>query len=124
MDDATNQSNYTGMEHETRTWAMFLHFSLLAGYVVPMAGLVAPIIIWQVQKDKLPGIDEHGKVAANWLISLIIYLVAGLLLSFIFIGIPVLIVLGVLSIIFPIIGGIKANNGQLWKYPLSIPFFQ
>jgi hypothetical protein len=124
MDDATTQSNHTGMEHETRTWAMFLHFSLLAGYVVPMAGLVAPIIIWQVQKDKLPGIDEHGKVAANWLISLIIYLVASLLLSFIFIGIPMLIVLGVLSIIFPIIGGIKANNGHLWKYPLSIPFFQ
>ena len=124
MDDATNQSNYTGMEHETRTWAMFLHFSLLAGYVVPMAGLVAPIIIWQVQIDKLPGIDEHGKVVVNWIISLILYLILSVLLLFIFIGIPMLIVLIVATIIFPIIGGIKANDGQLWKYPLSIPFFK
>jgi uncharacterized Tic20 family protein len=124
MNDATSESTTPNKERETRTWAMFLHFSLLAGCVAPIAGLVAPIIIWQVQKDKLPGIDEHGKVIVNWLISLILYLIASTLLSFIFIGIPMLIVLIVASIIFPIIGGIKANNGQLWKYPLSIPFFK
>ena len=33
-------------------------------------------------------------------------------------------VLTALCIIFPIIGGIKANNGELWKYPLSIQFFK
>jgi len=32
--------------------------------------------------------------------------------------------LGVIGVVFPIIGGIKANNGQLWKYPLSIPFLK
>jgi len=44
---------------------MFLHFSLLAGYVVPIAGLIAPIIIWQLKKNELPGLDEHGKVVAT-----------------------------------------------------------
>ncbi len=124
MNDETSESNNTDNERETRTWAMFLHFSLLAGFVVPMAGLVTPIIIWQIQKNKLPGIDEHGKVVANWLISLIIYGVVSGLLTFILIGFPMLIVLVVVSIIFPIIGGIKANDGQLWKYPLSIQFFK
>ncbi len=124
MNDETSESNNTDNERETRTWAMFLHFSLLAGFVVPMAGLVTPIIIWQIQKNKLPGIDEHGKVVANWLILLIIYGVVSGLLTFILIGFPMLIVLVVVSIIFPIIGGIKANDGQLWKYPLSIQFFK
>ena len=124
MNHETSESTTPNKERETRTWAMFLHFSLLAGYVAPIAGLIAPIIIWQVQKDKLPGIDEHGKVVVNWLISLILYLILSALLLFIFIGIPMLIVLIVATIIFPIICGIKANDGQLWKYPLSIPFFK
>jgi uncharacterized protein len=42
------------------------------------------------------------------------------LLFFVFIGIPLLLMLAALCVIFPIIGGIKANNGELWKYPLSI----
>ena len=123
MNHETSEITNPNKERETRTWAMFLHFSLLAGYVAPIAGLIAPIIIWQVQKDKLPGIDEHGKVVVNWIISLILYVILSTLFLFIFIGIPMLIALIVATIIFPIIGGIKANDGQLWKYPLSIPFF-
>lgn len=57
-------------DREVRQWAMFLHFSLLAGYVVPLAGLVAPIIIWQVKKADLPELDAHAKIVLNWLISL------------------------------------------------------
>jgi uncharacterized Tic20 family protein len=32
--------------------------------------------------------------------------------------------LGILAVVFPIIGGLKANNGEVWKYPLSITFFE
>ena len=109
---------------DAKQWAMLLHFSLLAGFVVPFAGLIAPIIIWQLKKNELPEIDDHGKVVVNWMISGIIYGAVCFLLTFILIGIPLLIVLGALAVIFPIIGGIKANNGELWKYPLSIPFLK
>jgi uncharacterized Tic20 family protein len=77
-----------------------------------------------VKKDELPGIDVHGKNVANWILSKIIYAVISLILVLAIIGIPLLIALGVISIIFPIIGAIKANNGEVWKYPLSIPFFK
>jgi uncharacterized Tic20 family protein len=103
---------------------MFLHLSLLSGFVVPLAGLVVPIVLWQVKKGELPGIDAHGKVVTNWIISLVIYAVACTLLILVIIGIPLLIALGIVGIVFPIVGGIKASNGQLWKYPLSIPFFK
>jgi len=107
-----------------RQWAMFLHLSLFAGFLVPMAGLVVPIIIWQLKKEEFPEIDEHGKIVVNWIISSFIYAAVCVVLCFVLIGIPLLFVLGVLSIVFPIIGGIKANDGQVWKYPLSIQFLK
>ena len=107
-----------------KQWAMILHFSMLTGFVIPLAGLIAPIIIWQIKKTEMPGIDAHGKVVVNWIISAAIYAAVCALLIVIVIGVPLLWVLGVLCIVFPIIGGIKANNGELWKYPLSIQFLK
>ena len=112
------------MESETRQWGMILHLSMLAGYAVPYAGLIAPILIWQLKKNELPGIDIHGKNAANWIISMIIYSVVCFLLAFVVIGVPLFIILCVLGVIFPIIAGIKANNGEVWKYPGAIGFFR
>jgi uncharacterized protein len=112
------------LERETNQWAMFLHLSLLAGFVVPLAGLVVPIVLWQVKKSQLPGIDVHGKIVVNWIISAIIYSVVSAILILALIGIPLLIALGIVGIVFPIIGAIKASDGEVWKYPLSISFLK
>ncbi len=112
------------MDEETRQWAMYLHLSLLAGYVIPLAGFVAPVLIWQLKKTDLPAIDDHGKVVINWLISGLIYATICLILFVVFIGIPLMVILGLMAVAFPIIGGIKASNGELWKYPFSIPFLK
>ena len=69
-------------EQQTRQWGLLLHLSVLAGFVVPIAGLVVPILIWQLKKAELPGIDAHGKNALNWLISEIIYAVVCVILVF------------------------------------------
>jgi len=109
---------------EVGQWALFLHLSQFAGYLVPLAGWIAPIIIWQLKKAEMPALDAHGKVVANWILSEIIYGAISVILVFVAIGIPILIVLFVLGIIFPIIGAIKAGDGIVWKYPLSISFFK
>ncbi len=113
-----------GAESQARQWAMLLHLSLLLGFVVPILGLVAPIVIWQIKKTDLPALDVHGKIVMDWIISLVLYAVAGALLIFVLIGIPLLIALGVVAVVFPVIGGIKANNGEVWPYPLSIAFLK
>jgi hypothetical protein len=112
------------LEQQTRQWAFFLHLSQLAGYLVPLAGLVVPIVIWQLKKDELPGIDAHGKNVVNWIISEIIYAIVCVLLVFVLIGIPLLIALGVCGIVFAILGAVKANNGEVWQYPLAITFLK
>ena len=128
--DESKPATFVGPHHDpaadrdrlARQWAMFLHLSALAGYVIFGAGFAAPILIWQLKKADFPELEQHGKNVANWLISYVIYMAISALLVTVFVGILLLLVLGVLMVIFPIIGGIKANNGEVWKYPLTITF--
>ncbi len=109
---------------EAKTWGMVIHLSLLAGYLIPMAGLIAPIVIYVVKKDTLPEIQPHAYAVFNWIISALIYGIAGLILLVVGIGVLVLIAVAVLSLVFPIIGAIKASDGDVWPYPLSIKVFK
>lgn len=118
-----NPEALTQRDRDARQWAMFLHLSLLAGFVVPVAGWVAPIVIWQIKKDELPGIDEHGRIVVNWMISAAIYFFVAFLLIFIVVGIPIMAVLGIITVVFPVIGGIKASKGEIWPYPMSLRIF-
>ena len=80
-------------DEQTKQWAMFLHLSVLLSHVVPLAGIIAPIVIWQVKKDELPAIDVHGRNAVNFLISFFIYVMVSAILCVVLIGIPFLICL-------------------------------
>ena len=108
-------------DQKTSEWAMGLHLSQLVGYVVPIpfAGVLTPLILWLVVRRERPGLDPHGKNAMNWIISSTIYST----LAFItVIGIPLVFVLWGCNVVFPIIAAIKARNGVVWSYPLSINF--
>ena len=125
----TDESKHLSMENdsnerEIRQWSMFLHLSVLTGFIVLPACLVAPIVIWQMKKNDSPKLDMHGKIVVNWVLSMILYMIVSVVLSFVIIGLPMLLALVVLNIVFPIIGGIKANNGETWRYPLSIRFIK
>lgn len=112
------------IDKETNTWALVLHLSMLAGFLVPLAGLIAPVVIYLLKKDALPGLVAHGHVVFNWIVSFIVYGLIGTLLSVVVIGIPILMALVLVSLIFPIIGAIKASDGVVWRYPLSIQVFK
>jgi len=109
-------------EKELRLWATLLHLSLLAGLIIPLGGLVVPVVIYLVKKDDVPGLEPHWHVVLNWLLSAIIYAVICFVLFLILIGVFMMWALGLLALIFPIIGAIKANDGEVWSYPLSIRF--
>ncbi len=113
----TVQPGATTRDKETNQWAMFIHFSLLAGWIVPVAGLVVPILIWQMKKDELPGIVPHAHIVLNWIVTSLVYALICLLLTLIFIGVLGFLALGIVTVIFSVIGGIKANEGEVWEYP-------
>jgi uncharacterized Tic20 family protein len=111
---------FWGMDQ--RTFIVIMHLSQFAGYLVPLLGLILPIVMWATNNDDAL-IDEHGKNIINWLISLIIYTIISAILTVLVIGIFLLIVLSVFAIVFPIIGAVKAGDNKVWKYPLTIKFF-
>jgi uncharacterized Tic20 family protein len=129
-------------ENTDRNWAMFLHLSLLLAPlvfavtmmpVILLVGNIATIAIWQVKKGDVPGLDQHGRSVANWIISCVVYLIVLFILrsfNFFFMSeIFYVIQQGLASaivvcyLVFPIIGGLKAKKGEVWRYPLAIQFF-
>jgi uncharacterized Tic20 family protein len=107
-------------DSETNKWAMFLHFSILASWAIPIAGLVIPIIIWQLKKDELPGIVPHAHIVLNWIVTSIVYAVICMVLMLVVIGFLGFIALGIVTVIYAIVGGLKANDGEVWEYPGTI----
>ena len=87
-----------------------------------IVGFLGPLIILLVTKDE--EVKKHAKTALNWQLSVIIYAIIGAILIFVFIGVLVLIALFILDIIFCIMAAIKASNGELWDYPMSIRFLK
>ncbi|MDQ3324071.1 MAG: DUF4870 domain-containing protein [Acidobacteriota bacterium] len=109
---------------DQKKMGLFLHLSQLLNFILPPAGLVVPIVLWQVKKDKMPALDAHGKMVTNWIISSVIYWAISFVLMFVLVGFAGFIILGIVGIVFPIIGAIKANNGEFWEYPLTIKFLK
>ena len=69
-------------------------------------------------------IDANGKIVMNWIISCLIYGIVSGILCLIGIGVVLLIALAICNLTFIIIGSVKASQGNLWPYPLSIPFIK
>ncbi len=109
---------------EERQMGMFIHLAQLANLVFFPVGVIIPIVLWQTKKQQMPALDAHGKMVVNWMISAVIYGIVSFVLAFVIIGFFLLIALGLLSLIFPIVGAVKANNGELWEYPLTIKFLK
>jgi uncharacterized protein len=109
---------------ESKQMGMFLHLSQLLNLLIPVAGIIAPIVLWQMKKDEIAGLDAHGKMIVNWMISCLIYGAISTVLVFVLIGFVGLFAIAVMGLVFPIIGGVKANNGELWEYPLTIKFLK
>lgn len=109
---------------EERQMGMIMHLSQLVNILFFPIGIVAPIVLWQTQKEKMPALDAHGKMVTNFMISMTIYMVVSIILMFVLIGFLTILAAAIMGIVFPIIGGIKANNGELWSYPMTIKFLK
>ena len=109
---------------EERQMGMIMHLSQLVNVLFFPIGIVAPIVLWQTQKDKMPALDAHGKMVTNFMISMTIYMIVSFVLMFVLIGFLTIFAALIIGIVFPIVGGIKANNGELWSYPLTIKFLK
>jgi uncharacterized protein len=107
-----------------RNYAMGVHLIALAGLLVPLGNIIGPLVMWLIKREQSPVIDAAGKEAMNFQISCTIYAVISALMIFILIGIPLLFVVGIISVVFAIVAAVKASNGEPYRYPLTIRFLR
>ena len=101
------------------------HLCQLLDLVTGIGGFIVPLIIWATQKDKVAGMDMHGKMIINFQISIFIYSIICIPLIILFgLGIILLILVGLLALVLPILNAIKVSNGEMPYYPLTIQFLK
>ncbi|MGD8785934.1 MAG: DUF4870 domain-containing protein [Phycisphaerales bacterium] len=123
---SVQQNQTTGeVSKDARMWAMFCHLGGLAGLLpisVAIGSVIAPLIIWQIKKQDSPFIDENGKEALNFQISISIYALICIPLFLVCVGPFLLGAVYIFNLVFLLIAAIKANNGESYRYPLTIRF--
>ena len=97
---------------------------MLAHLLVIFTGFIGPLIIWLTKKDKSPFVNQQGKEALNWAITILIGFVGCMVIGFIpFVNLVVCLLwpaVVVCNIVFGILSTIKVNSGQPYRYPVCI----
>ena len=110
---------------EERSWSTLIHLSALSAILFPFVGnWLAPLIVWLLFRARSDMVDYHGKRALNFQISMTVYILLASILSFVLIGIPFLIGLGFIWLIWTIVAGVRASRGDPPGYILSIGFLK
>lgn len=106
-----------------RTWCVLCHAAALLGVFFHFPGhILGPLIVWLAKRGDGADIDAHGKESLNFQFTWLIYDLIAFVLCFVVIGIPILIVLWLANIVLVIIASIRASEGELYRYPLTIRF--
>lgn len=108
---------------DARMWAMFAHlagFAFLLPVIPVIGGVVGSLVIWLIKKDQYPFVDEQGKEALNFQITMLIYAIVAGLLILACVGFVLLPVVIIADIVLIIIATIKANDGIHYRYPYPL----
>jgi uncharacterized protein len=110
---------------QDRTLDATCHFLSFAGLIgIPFGNILGPLVLWAIKKDEMPSVNEHGKESINFQISMTIYTIVAGLSILIAIGIVLLPAIILLNLVLVIIAGVKAANGEFYRYPLTIRFIK
>lgn len=99
---------------DARNMAMLCH-------LLGIFGFFGPLVIWLSERDKHRFVDEHGQTTMNYQVSFLIYLAA---LCVTIIGAFLVPVLLIAHTVLSIMGAVKANRGEHWRYPIAISFLK
>jgi uncharacterized Tic20 family protein len=109
-----------GDSSDERLWAMLCHLSTFAGYFVPVGNILGPLVVWLIKKDQYALVDDQGKEALNFQISVLIYGLISFVLCFVLIGFVLLIALIIFDLVVTIMAAVQANSGVYYRYPMCI----
>lgn len=106
--------------HEERQWAMFAHLATFSGLIIPFGSLLGPLIVWLIKKDTMSFVNDQGKEALNFNITMLIAVVISGLLTLVLIGFLLLLVVGLAWLVLTIMAAMAANRGESYRYPFTL----
>ena len=112
------------LSSDVTNMAMLCHLLAFTKYFTAIGHIVGPLLVWLWKKDEHPFIDEHGKESLNFQISMTIYLLISAPLLCIVVGFFVWGAIVVADAVLVIIAGLKAANGEHYRYPMTIRFLK
>ena len=102
---------------------MLCHLSSLSQFVgVPFGSILGPLVVWLIKKDEFQLVDDQGREALNFNISIAIYAIVSAILLLVVIGIVLLPAVLIFHLVMTIIASIRAHAGEAYRYPLTIRF--
>jgi uncharacterized Tic20 family protein len=117
---------------DERQWAMFAHLSALlgglltSGWAGSIGLFIGPLVIWLMKKDTMPFVNDQGKEALNFAITVSLVCVVLLMLTIMSFGIgalltiPLFMIVWIAALVFIIIAAVKAHEGTAYRYPVSL----
>jgi uncharacterized protein len=106
---------------QERLWAMLAHLlSFVAAYL--FLGFVAPLVVLLVFGPRSPYVRAHAVESLNFNLTWLLYAIVGVVLALLLIGFLILIALGIAYLVLVVIASVRANNGEFYRYPLTIRF--
>jgi uncharacterized Tic20 family protein len=99
---------------DERTMGMLCH--LLAIFT----GFIGPLILYVIKKDESQYIADHGKEALNFQLTVLIAFIVSGLLVFVFVGCVTTPLIVIANLVLCIMGAMKANSGEMYRYPIAI----
>ncbi len=117
-DNNQSFSAFSNRTADEKKWAVILHLSPFAGYLIPVAGFIIPLVIWLLKRTESSYLDAQGKEVINFLISFLAYCAVCALLFLVLIGIPLFYILVAGAIALSVIAAIRTSEGVDYKYPL------
>lgn len=111
---------------EQRTWGMLCHVAAFSAFFTGLGAILGPLIVWLIKRDEMPFVNDQGREAVNFNLTLLLVAIVLILFSVLTFGIgaipaiPVAALVGLFWLIVTIVAAVKANDGEYYRYPLSL----
>ncbi len=107
-----------------RAWVAAMHATSLLGFLIPLGNVIAPLVLWLIARRTSPFVDEQGREALNFNLSIALYAVIAGILILLPVGLVILIATAGMLLVLPIVATVQGARGQEFHYPAAIGFIR
>jgi uncharacterized Tic20 family protein len=106
---------------DSRSWAVAAHLSAIVAMVVALA-FIGPLVVYLMKKDEDAFVRAHAVAALNFQLSALIYGAVLVVLVVLLVGLLLLPFAAIAWLVLIVVAAVRAGRGELYRYPLTIPF--